>query len=150
MRRVVLLFAFALLALAGCESTGGLGERFKPAEPQRQEYEVSLDRVHESVRNALVFMGFKVTRANAARGTIEAVNAVRADAQLRGASQVSVKVRLESTLDGGTVMEVWMTEIVEDAFTGAGGYGTRTPLKASPLYDVLFRETERLLQTPEN
>ncbi|MFM1852389.1 MAG: hypothetical protein RIS54_2073 [Verrucomicrobiota bacterium] len=150
MRRVVSFFTCALLALAGCENTGGLGERFKPAEPQRQEYEASLERVHASARNALVFMGFKVTRASAARGTIEAVNAVRADAQLRGASQVSVKVRLESTLDGGTVMEVWMTEIVEDAFTGAGGYGTRTPLKASPLYDVLFRESERLLQTPEN
>lgn len=150
MRRVVPLFLCAWLALAGCKSTGGLGERFMPAEPQRQEYESPLEWVHDSARNALELMGFKVTRSSVARGTIEAVNAVRADAQLRGASQVSVKVRLESSLEGGTVMEVWMTEIVEDAFTGAGGYGTRTPLKASPLYDVLFRETERLLQTPEN
>jgi hypothetical protein len=144
------LTLFLVLALAGCESTGGFSERFRPAEPELRSFGQPVEQVFAAARNALQLMGFKVTRASEASGRIEAVNAVRADAALRSSSQVSVKVSLESTLDGGTDMRVWMTEVVEDSFTGAGGYGTRTPLRASPLYEVLFRETGNGLGLTEN
>lgn len=139
-----------ILMLAGCESTGGFSERFRPAEPVLRSYDQPPAQVFSAARKALDLMGFKITRASEASGRIEAVNAVRADAALRSSSQVSVKVELESTLEGGTEMRVWMNEIVEDNFTGAGGYGTRTPLRASPLYEVLFRETEKGLGLAEN
>lgn len=145
-----LLFVLVALALAGCESTGGLSERFRPAEPELRSFEKPPEEVFSASRKALELMGFKVTRASESSGRIEAVNAVRADAALRSSSQISVKVTIEATLDGGTDMRVWMTEIVEDSFSGAGGYGTRTPLRASPLYEVLFRETGKGLGLVEN
>ena len=151
MTRVWQFLTFVLvLAVAGCESTGGLGERFRPAEPELQSFEQPPEEVFSAARKALELMGFKVTRASESSGRIDAVNAVRADAALRSSSQISVKVMFEATLDGGTDMRVWMTEVVEDSFTGAGGYGTRTPLRASPLYEVLFRETGKALGLPEN
>lgn len=139
-----------LLWLVGCESSNGFGERFRSAEPKWRNFERTPDLVMAAARQALVTMGFKITRARETSGWIEAVNAVRTDAALRGASQISVKVSLEANLDGGTEMRVWMNEIVEDSFTGAGGYGTRTPLRASPLYEVLFRETGKGLGLPIN
>lgn len=151
MKAVCQMFGLlALVLLAGCETSGGLGERFRPAEPELRSYDFPAVRVHAAARIALQRMGFKITRSSESGGRLEAVNAVRADAALRGASQITVKIALEETLDGGTDMRVWMTEIVEDSFSGAGGYGTRTPLRASPLYEVLFREAEQVLGLPEN
>ncbi|MCC6414963.1 MAG: hypothetical protein IT582_03530 [Opitutaceae bacterium] len=145
-----LLLSGLWLCLAGCESMGGLGERFRPAEPALHNFESPLNSVYTSARQALQKMGFKITRASESSGRIDAVNGVRADATLRSSSQIEVRVALDSTLEGGTEMRVWMIEIVEDRFTQSGGYGIRSPLRASPLYEVLFRETAKVLGLPEN
>lgn len=145
-----LLLGGLWLGLAGCESTGGLGERLRLVEPARRSFESPVAPVFTSARQALQRMGFKITRASASSGRIDAVNAVRADAALRGSSQIDVKIVIESNLADGSEMQVWMTEVVEDRFTQAGGLGTRTPLRASPLYQVLFRETAKGLGIVEN
>lgn len=151
MRAILNCFVISVLLLtAGCETGGSLSERFSTPPPHTHLFEHSAaEQVQAATKQTLLNMGFKVVRSSLSDGRIDAVNSVRADAALRGSSQISVKITLEENLDGATLMQVWMTEVVEDSFNGAGGYGTRMPLKASPLYEVLFRGVEQTLGLPQ-
>lgn len=153
MKKILLLccsLAIVLGALGGCEAvTDRVRQKFTPAPPETRTYKADQRAVYEAARNALDGMGFRVLRGGPAQGKIDAVNSVQTDDALRGARQVAVKVRLEPTLDGGTEMRVWITEIVEDNYHSGAGMGTEMPMHNTPLYEVLFRRVGRALGEPE-
>jgi len=58
-----------------------------------------------------------------------------------------MKVRLV-TVSEGTEVRVTLTEIIEDDFNKGAGHGTESPLRDTPLYDVLFRHIGQALPAP--
>ncbi len=139
----IITLAFTLLAFAGCESTRNdfsTGVREKFTGPTYVVRELSGDSraVFEAARASVEQMGFRITRSGAAQGVVEGVSGLTSDDSLRGSRQRSVKVRLASTVGGGTEVSVLFTEIIEDDFSKGSGTATETPLRNSPLYAALF------------
>lgn len=139
-----------LAALTGCEAVSDrVRQKFTPVAPETRTYKAEQRAVFEAARDTLDRMGFRMLRGGPAQGKIDAVNGVQTNDSLRGARQVAVKVRLQPTLDGGTEMRVWITEIIEDDYNAGAGLGTETPMHNTPLYEVLFRGVGKAVGEPE-
>lgn len=148
-------FGFALLGLvllvSGCESLGdSVRAKFNPASTaQYRAYAADQKAVYAAARRILESMGFRITYGGAAQGKINAVNSIQEDDEMRGLRQVAVKVRLSPALEGGTELQVSMTEVIEsDAYRGTG-FGTETPLQGTPLYAVFLRGVGQALGLPQ-
>ena len=127
-----------------------LRERFKPAPAVAHVLAAAPDDVFTAARDFLPAMGFKVTRSRPRTGIIEGVSRVQVGADMRGARQATVKIVLTPTLDGGTELQVWMTEVIEDNYDKSPGLGTQTPLRDPSLYKALVHGISRQLGLPEN
>ena len=58
-----------------------------------------------------------------------------------------MKIRLKPALDGGTEVRVTLEEIIEADSRRRAGQGTSTPLRDTPLYEVLFRNVQQALDS---
>jgi hypothetical protein len=61
-----------------------------------------------------------------------------------------MKIRLHALPDGGTELSVTLTEIIEADSRGRAGQGTATPLRDTPLYEVLFRNVQQALDSQKS
>ncbi len=142
---VVALTLVIAFALCGCETlsdaTSSVREKVADrAAPQSRTFAATQRTVYDAVRSAADRMGYRFVRGGAATGTFEAISGVRAGDRMGSARQLSLKVKLDAALDGGTVVAVRITEIIEADSSNRAGLATETPLRDTPQYEVFFRE----------
>jgi hypothetical protein len=152
MKPFVLLASVLCLALAGCESvrdaTSTVREKFAArTAPHTHLFAAESRAVYAATRSAIDAMGFTFQRGGPAQGEIEAISGLSSDNSLRMTRQVSMRVRLV-TVNGGTEAQVTLSEVVEDDFDKGAGHGTESPLRDTPLYEVLFHHIEQALAAP--
>ena len=137
----------AAIALVGCETledaTSSMRDRLSAREATRSKTYAPPPRVvFDAVKLAAANMGYRQTRGGAAQGEFDGVSGVGPGEVIGTAQQRTIKVRLTSTLEGGTNVAVRFTEILEsDSGTGRG-LGTETTMKDTPLYEVFFRNVQ--------
>lgn len=147
---LVAVFLGALLG-AGCESVGdataSVRDRLAARDAARtQTYAADQRATYEAVRAASAEMGYRFVRGGPAQGELDALSAVGTGERIGTARQLAMKVRLERALDGGTVVSVRITEIVERDSSNRAGVATETPLRDTPQYDVFLRRVGELLK----
>lgn len=139
------------LALAGCESLSdaamSVRDKFETRNEGRTKvYATSAREAYEAVRVAADQMGYRILRAGAAQGHVEAVSSLGQGETHRSSRQVSMKVRISQTeVSGGTEVNVRLTEIIEDDSSNRAGQATETPLRDTPQYEVFFRRVQGAL-----
>ncbi len=138
------------LALAGCESfsdaTTSVREKLAAREaPKSRTYAAEQRATYEAVKTAATQMGYRFLRGGPAQGEFEAVSGVGAGERMGTARQLGLKVKLERALDGGTVVLVRITEILENDSSNRAGQATETPLRDTPQYEVFFERLGQVL-----
>jgi len=147
---VLLVFA---VAFAGCEALSEAGDSIREKiaardEPQVRNYPgVASRAVYEAARVATAEMDFRILSGGAAQGKLDAVSGVSSGDKPNSARQISLKVRLHATSDGGTEASVWLKEIIEADSANRAGTATETPLRDTPLYDTFFRNLQAAIDT---
>lgn len=150
MKKILLLaLSAACLAVAGCESmtsiSDRMGERLSPSTAGVTKVFAGQQReVHAHAKQVVQDLGFRITRAGAAQGIIEAVNGVQADHGMRGSRQLSLKVNMTQYGEGVQV-RIAISEIQESDSERHPGMGTETPMLDTPLYAAFFRALEKRL-----
>jgi hypothetical protein len=142
-----------LFALAGCESVsdagGAVRGRLAAREAGRSRTFAAEQRAtYDAVRTSATQMGYRFVRGGPAQGEFEAVSAVGSGEQTGSARQLSMKVKLEKALEGGTAVNVRITEIIEADSSNRAGMATETPLRDTPQYEVFFRRVGEALGLP--
>ena len=153
--KLAALVALSALAFAGCENFSDTAQRVREKlgpreEPRLRIYAADQRATYAAARAALDKMGFRFLRGGPAQGEIDAVNAVSGDESFRGARQISLKIRLRPLSDGRTTMVATLDEIIEADTRGRAGQGTTTPLRDTPLHEVLFRNVQQSLDAKKN
>ena len=150
--KALLALALSTVAvLAGCESlsdvASGVREKFEVRNEGRTKvFAASSREAYEAVRTAAGQMGYRILRAGAAQGHVEAVSTLGQGETNRSSRQISMKVRLHETeVSGGTEVTVRLTEIIEDDSSNRAGQATETPLRDTPHYEVFFRNVQQAL-----
>lgn len=142
-------------AFTGCESLSEAKDSIRDKlaardEPQVHVYPgVTQRAVYDATRVAIAEMGFRYLRGGAAQGEVDAINGVSGGDAPGSAHQISMKVRLHATGDGGTEVKVWLKEVIEADSANHAGTATETPLRDTPLYDTFFRNLQRAIDTPK-
>lgn len=145
---------FVALAITGCESlsdvAGGVRERLEVRNEGRTKvYSASARSTYDAVRVAAGQMGYRILRAGAAQGHLEAVSGLGQGETNRSSRQVSMKVRIQETAaSGGTEVNVRFTEVIEPDSSNRAGQATETPLRDTPQYEVFFRNVQQALDEP--
>ncbi len=150
--RVPLLVS-AVLLLAGCESfsdaTTSVREKIAARDAGKSKTFAADTRVtYDAVKTAATQMGYRFIRGGPAQGEFEAVSGVGAGERIGTARQLALKVKLERSLDGGTVVNARITEILEADSSNRAGMATETPLRDTPQYEVFFERVGQVLGKP--
>jgi hypothetical protein len=153
-RSLALLALLSLAVFSGCESlsdaTSSVREKLSAREqPRTHTYKAAQRATYDAARSAVEQMGFKITRGGAAQGELEAVSGVSSGDSLRTSRQITLKLRLSASLDGGTEAALILFEVIENDSSGRAGIGTSTPLRDTPLYEVFFRNVQQAIDTPK-
>jgi hypothetical protein len=143
---IVPALALALL-LGGCESLSDAASSMREKisareEPHTQVFKADSRATYEAVKQAAEGMGYRYVRGGPAQGQFDAISGLAMDGSLSESRQISMKVRLKSTLEGGTELSVTLDEIVESDSRGHPGQGLAAPLKDTPQYDVFLRRVQ--------
>jgi hypothetical protein len=146
----LLIVGWVCLGLAGCgtlrDAVMGAREKLTAREaPRTKVFPATQRETYDAVRTAAGRMGYRFLRGGAAQGEFEAVSGLTANDSLRGSRQISMKVRLDSALDGGTEVSVRLTEIIEPESASRTGLPTEAPLRDTPQYEVFFRSVAEAL-----
>lgn len=148
-----LIFAASLL-ISGCESlsdaAGSVRDRIAAREETRERtYAAAPRATYDALRSAATQMGYRQTRGGPAQGEFEAVSAVAPGERHGSARQILMKTRVTAGLDGkSSMVGVSLTEVIEDDSSNRPGLATRTALRDTPQYQVLFQRISDLLGVP--
>jgi len=151
MKRFIAAAAFVSIALfSGCEAISNAADTVREKlaardEPRTSDYAAPPRVTYEAVRTAADQMGFRFLRGGPAQGQLDAISGVSAGDVPNSAHQISMKVRLHATDDGGTEVTVLMKEIIEADSANHAGTATETPLRDTPLYDTFLRNVQRAI-----
>ena len=153
MKQPFLAVCALAVSLTGCESmsdtTSAVRTRMAAREaPRTRTYAAEQRATYDAVRTSATQMGYRFVRGGPAQGEFEAVSAVGSGESAGSARQLSMKVKLEQALDGGTVVQVRITEILEADSSNRAGLATETPLRDTPQYEVFFRRVGEALGLP--
>ncbi len=149
--------ALAAFALSGCAGSGD-----SPLERVRQQvtgdYPTRLRTfagdertVFAATRTALKRMGYRIDRAGASQGYIDAASAIGPAEEPGRVHQFGIHVSLAAALDAkSTEVTARMTETLADDRNGQFGQGAETPLRDTALYEVFFRAVQGALDQPDS
>ncbi|MFM8618932.1 MAG: hypothetical protein ACKOE8_09430 [Opitutaceae bacterium] len=149
----LLIFAASLL-FSGCESlsdaAGSVRDRIAAREETRERtYAAAPRATYDALKSAATQMGYRQTRGGPAQGEFDAVSAVAPGERHGSARQILMKARVTAGLDGkSAVVGVSLTEVIEDDSSNRPGLATRTALRDTPQYQVLFQRISDLLGVP--
>src|SRR5476649_281482 len=134
MKLILTVFcALSLAVLSGCDSLSNAADRVREKlaardDPRVRDYAAPPRATYEAVRVAADQMGFRFLRGGAAQGQFEAMSGVGQGDVPNSARQISMKVRLHDTSEGGTEVTVVLKEVIEADSTNHAGVATETPL----------------------
>jgi hypothetical protein len=137
--------------LSGCESgfSDDVHSVLGPREaPKSRVFQADQKATYAAVKAAADSMGYRFVHGGPAEGELEALSGITDGDEPRTSHQVSMKVHLSPNGDAGTVVEVSLTEIIEDQAPGEPAMATQTPLRDTPLYEVFFRDVQSALAVP--
>lgn len=149
---LILAGSLACLALTGCESvseaTNSVREKVAQRNaPRTQTYAAPQRAVYDAVKVAAEKMGYRMLRGGPAQGEFDAVSGIGSGDTIMSSRQISMKVKLLPSADGGTIVEVRLTEVIESDSSSRSGMATETPLRDTPQYAVFFRSVQQALDT---
>ncbi|HEX2851681.1 MAG TPA: hypothetical protein VHO24_00480 [Opitutaceae bacterium] len=152
MQRLLALGLFGLMILfSGCESLSDAREKLVARdEPRTRAYAADQRTTFDAARRAAEQMGYRFQRGGPAQGELEAISGIGSNDRLSSARQISMKVRLTSTLDGGTEVALLLKEIIEADSVQRAGQATATTLRDTPQYEVFFRTVQQVLDAGKN
>jgi hypothetical protein len=143
MKNFSLLCALGAAALlAGCDSTvEDVRGRLTGDGPSTTRTIPATEEVtYNAARAALKKMDFRFTHGGQKQGEVDGISEVSPGDDPGSAHQFGLKAHLEPTLDGtGTVVEVRLTEVIEQDSEHHQGLGTEAPLRDTSLAEVFFR-----------
>jgi hypothetical protein len=140
------LLASALL-LAGCSVADSVRDRVAADHaPHARVFAAEPRAAYAAAHAALDPMGFRLTHGGPAEGQMEALSSVMAGEAGEKARQVSLRAEFHAA-DGGTEVQVWLKEIIEDD-SARLGMATTTTMRDTPLYEVFFHAIQANLTTP--
>jgi hypothetical protein len=151
MKRALLFSTLAAATLlAGCDTLSDASDRVREKlaareRPRAHIYTSDSRATYEAVRVTADQMGYRFLRGGPAQGELDAISGLATDDAMRSTRQISMKVRLHATLDGGTEVSVVLDEIIEADSRDHAGQGTSTPLRDTPQYDAFFRHVQQAL-----
>jgi hypothetical protein len=94
-------------------------------------------------------MGYRQSRGGPAQGEFEAVSAVAPGERHGTSRQILMKARVSAGLDGrSAILSVSLAEVLEDDSSNRPGLATRTALRDTPQYQVLFQRVSDILGVP--
>jgi len=149
----LLIFAASLL-LSGClslsDAAGSVRDRIAAREETRERtYAAAPRATYDALKSAAMQMGYRQTRGGPAQGAFEAESAVAPGARHGSARQILMKARVTAGLDGkSAILGVSLTEVIEDDSSNRPGLATRTALRDTPQYHVLFQRISDVLGVP--
>lgn len=148
----ILALALGAALLAGCESSNfsedvkaALGPREKP---RSRTFQAEERPTFDAVKAAAAEMGYRVVHGGPAEEELEALGPIMEGEQPGESRQISMKVTLSPAAESGTVVEVSLTEVIEDKSSNTPGMATESPLSDTPLYEVFFRDVRQALAAP--
>jgi hypothetical protein len=133
--------------LVGCESTrDSVREKFSAREqPRTRVFAAEPRATYEAARRAAEQMGYRYIRGGPAQGELEAMSGVSSNDTMSSSRQISMNVRLEPSLEGGTEVSLRLKEITEGDSVDRAGQATSTTLRDTPQYEVFFRNVQQAL-----
>jgi hypothetical protein len=136
------------LLLVGCES--GVSDEFHsvlgPREaPKSRVYQADQKATYAAVKAAATSMGYRIVHGGPAEGELEALSGITDGDDPGSSHQISMKVHLSPNGDSGTVVEVSLTEMIEEPTPNQPAMATQTPLRGTSLYEVFFRDVQTAL-----
>jgi hypothetical protein len=137
--------------LAGCESgfSDDVHSVLGPREaPKSRVFQAEQKATYAAVKAAAESMGYRVVHGGPAEGELQALSGITDGEDPGSSHQVSMKVHLSPNGDSGTVVEVSLTEMIEDRTPDQPAMTTQTPLHDTPLYEVFFRNVQTALGAP--
>lgn len=145
--------ALLCLAGAGCESVESVmparvRERIDGPTYRTEVVKADGRKTYEVARGVVEELGFTFQRGGPAQGRIEAISKVAIGESLSSARQLKLDMKLSPAAEGGTEVAALITEIIQDDYDRQRGLGTSTPLRDTPLYEVLFRKIRESLEGP--
>lgn len=150
----VLILLAASLLLSGCESlsdaAGSVRDRIAAREETRERTLAAAPRAtYDALKSAATQMGYRQTRGGPAQGEFEAVSAVAPGERHGTSRQILMKARVSAGLDGrSAILSVSLSEVLEDDSSNRPGLATRTALRDTPQYQVLFQRVSDILGVP--
>jgi len=150
----VFLVGAASLLLSGCTSlsdaAGLVRERVAARDETRDRaYAAAPRATYDALKSAAAQMGYRQIRGGPAQGEFEAVSAVAPGERHGTARQILMKARISAGLDGrSAILSVSLSEVLEDDSSNRPGLATRTALRDTPQYQVLFQRVSEALGVP--
>ena len=150
----VLILLAASLLFSGCESlsdaAGSVRDRIAAREETRERTFAAAPRAtYDALKSAATQMGYRQTRGGPAQGDLEAVSAVAPGERHGTSRQILMKARISAGLDGrSSILSVSLAEVLEDDSSNRPGLATRSALRDTPQYQVLFQRVSDILGVP--
>jgi hypothetical protein len=128
----------------------GVREKFAAREqPRTHVYSAAPRATYEAARKAADQMGYRFVRGGPAQGELEAISGLATSDSLNTTRQISMRVKLNATPEGGTELSLLLKEITESDSALRAGQATSTPLLDTPQYEVFFRTVQQVLDGPK-
>ena len=151
--RPILLLAATCSLVAGCASVetmrNAVKERIVGAPPKMRVVEGDPRQVYEAARLTIEKLGYQVTTGGPAQGRLEGLSRIGGGDDFKSSRQRAISVHLQPEEGGSVVVQVRLSEIVEDSFNRLANPATETPRRDSAGYDAFFEELARQLQGPK-
>jgi len=150
----VLILLAASLLFSGCESlsdaAGSVRDRIAAREETRERTFAAAPRAtYDALKSAATQMGYRQTRGGPAQGEFEAVSVVAPGERHGTSRQILMKARISAGLDGrSSILSVSLAEVLEDDSSNRPGLATRSALRDTPQYQVLFQRVSDILGVP--
>ena len=87
---------------------------------------------YEAARAAALDLGYRIIRGGPAEGQLDALSEIAQGETLGSSRQISMKVRMVPAAEGGTSVEVSLTEIIEGDTGGHPGMRPKRPCATPP------------------
>jgi hypothetical protein len=132
--------------LSGCESFSDARDKFAAREqPRTHAYAADPRATYEAARKAADQMGYRFVRGGPAQGELEAISGLSTNDTMRSTHQISLHVKLNAALEGGTELSLLLRELIEADSVRRAGQATVTALRDTPQYEVFFRTVQQIL-----
>jgi hypothetical protein len=142
----VLALAGAGLLLAGCNELADLQTASGP--PRTRVFPAAPRATYAAAKAALQPMDYRFVRGGPAEGELEAISGIEPGDMGDGSHQVTLKAEFHPAANGGTEVDVWLTDIVDENPDDRTHPPTETALDNPALSEAFFDGIGQALAAP--